>query len=368
LTRDTVALRVKYLSSTVFFDELKRRVDLDFENSGRSSRGDRRMYIKSAAIVAWFVASYVLLVFFAANAGEGVVLAISLGLAAAGIGFAIQHDANHGGYSEHRASNKLWAMTLDALGGSSYMWCRKHNIIHHTYPNIAGIDDDIDIGPLGRLAPGQARRAFHRHQALYMWLVYAMLAFKWHFFDDFWSFIRGRVGRHRFPRPRGWDLVQMVAGKLVFAVWAIVVPLSQHSVATIVPFYVLTSMVLGFTLAIVFQLAHCVEAAHFPAARRPPDRMGNEWAAHQVETSVDFARDSRWLTWYLGGLNFQIEHHLFPKICHVHYPRIARIVEKTCADHGIEYRSHTTLFNALASHRRWLRQMGRGRDASIRER
>jgi linoleoyl-CoA desaturase len=316
------------------------------------------MHIKTALIFGWFIGSYLLLVFFAASVAEGVALSISLGLAAAGIGFAVQHDANHGGYSEHRLSNRFWAMSLDLLGGSSYMWRWKHNVIHHTYPNITGVDDDIDLGALGRLAPGQPHRAFHRHQAVYMWLVYAMLAFKWHFIDDFSSLIRGRVGSHIFPRPRGWDLVQMLGGKIVFAGWAIVVPLSQHSAAAVALYYALTSMTLGFTLAVVFQLAHCVEDARFPWALTP-GRMGSEWAVHQVETSIDFAQKSPWLTWYLGGLNYQIEHHLFPKICHVHYPRIARIVQETCRDHDVQYRAHGTFLGALASHRRWLHQMGR---------
>jgi linoleoyl-CoA desaturase len=87
--------------------------------------------------------------------------------------------------------------------------------------------------------------------------------------------------------------------------------------------------------------------------------MATPWAVHQVETTVDFARGSRVLTWLLGGLNFQIEHHLFPRMCHVNYPAIAPVVEQTCRDYGVDYKQNATLCSALRSHYRWLRAMGR---------
>jgi linoleoyl-CoA desaturase len=111
-------------------------------------------------------------------------------------------------------------------------------------------------------------------------------------------------------------------------------------------------------MSVVFQLAHCVEDADFPQAEDGANRLPSTWAVHQVETTVDFARHNWFLTWYLGGLNFQIEHHLFPTICHIHYPRISSIVQKTCADYNVRYVSHDGVLAVLASHWRWLRRMG----------
>jgi linoleoyl-CoA desaturase len=122
--------------------------------------------------------------------------------------------------------------------------------------------------------------------------------------------------------------------------------------------YLLTSFVQGLTLSIIFQLAHCVESAAFPLPRHGTARIENSWAAHQVETTVDFARHSRLLSWFIGGLNFQVEHHLFPRICHIHYPAISHLIEETCIGFGLRYNAHDTFRGALASHFRWLRRMG----------
>jgi len=109
----------------------------------------------------------------------------------------------------------------------------------------------------------------------------------------------------------------------------------------------------------VFQLAHCVEEASFPLPGKVSGRVDNAWAVHQAETTVDFARRSRVAAWFLGGLNFQIEHHLFPRISHVNYPALSRVVEETCRDFGVRYTQYTSLRAGMASHFRWLRRMGR---------
>jgi linoleoyl-CoA desaturase len=250
-------------------------------------------------------------------------------------------------------------MTLDLMGGSSYIWRFKHGLFHHSYPNLSGADDDIDIGPLGRLAPGQRRRFFHGLQQYYLWAFYGLLTVKWNFVDDFKNALRGRIGSHTFPRPKGWELVNLLVAKLAFCGWALVLPALFHRWWVVLLFYALTSFVLGVTLAVVFQFAHCVEEADFPEPPAGPQTMGTPWAIHQLRTTVDFARRNPVLTWYLGGLNFQIEHHLFPRICHVHYPAIAPIVQKVCAEFDVRYRANDGFFSAMASHWRWLRAMGR---------
>ena len=171
---------------------------------------------------------------------------------------------------------------------------------------------------------------------------------------------RARIAGHRFARPRGGRLIELVAGKALFCGWAFVVPALFHPWWVVLLLYATTSLVLGSTLAVIFMLAHCVEEADFPTPPPGSDRLPDAWAVHQVQTTVDFARKSRLLTWYVGGLNFQIEHHLFPRICHVHYPRISGIVEKVCDEFNVRYAAHDGFFAALASHWRWLRRLGRG--------
>ena len=210
------------------------------------------------------------------------------------------------------------------MGGSSYFWARKHNTIHHSYANITGHDDDINLGFLGRLSPHQKRLKFHRFQHFYLWVLYGFLPIKWHVYDDFRDLATGRVGGNRFARPKGWDLAVFIGGKTFFFSLAFVVPLLMHPAWAVLLLYITASLVEGMVLSVVFQLAHCVQEAAFPLPRPDTGRMETAWAVHQVETTVDFARGNRLLSWFIGGLNFQIEHHLFPRICHVHYPALAR--------------------------------------------
>ena len=238
-------------------------------------------------------------------------------------------------------------MTLDMLVSSSYVWRWKHSVFHHTYPNLSGADDEIDLGPFGRLSPAQPRYRIHRFQQFYLWALYGLLGAKWHFVDDFKNVAQARIARNRFPRPRGWTLLELICGKVLFFGWALVVPALFHRWRVVLLFYAMISFVVGLTLSVAFQLAHCVEEADFPQPRSGTDQLSSAWAVHHFQTTVDFARRSRLLTWYLGGLNFQIEHHLFPKICHVHYPRISGIVQAVCAEFGVRYAAHDRLLPAV---------------------
>jgi linoleoyl-CoA desaturase len=341
-----------------FYNEVKRRVDDYFARTGFSRRDSPRMVLKTIAILLWVAVSYALLVFAAETWWQATLCSVSLAFAVAGVGFNIQHDGNHGAYSRSALVNRLMGLTLDVLGGSSYVWQWKHNIFHHTYPNVSGADDDLDVGPFARLAPAQPRYGYHRFQQIYLWALYGFLGPKWHFVDDFKNVTRGRIGSSAFPRPRGLRLVELLLGKALFFSWALVLPALFHPLRAVAVFYLLTAFLVGIVLGVVFQLAHCVEEADFPEPVPGDGALESAWAAHQVQTTVDFARGNGFLTWYLGGLNFQIEHHLFPRICHVHYPAIAAIVEPACAEFGVRYVANDTFRGAVRSHWRWLRRMG----------
>jgi linoleoyl-CoA desaturase len=357
-TERTERSRLKFAATCEFHRELRRRVGQYFSTTGRTRRDCPRMYLKAAVILAWFTTSYVLLVFFAATWWQALPLAVSMGLSIAAVGFNIHHDGGHGAFSRRPWINKLTALTMDLTGASSYLWARKHNSIHHSYANITGHDDDINIGLLGRLSPHQPRLPVHRWQHYYLWGFYGLLPVKWLLFDDFWQVVTGRIGGHRIARPRGWDLLTFVAGKAVALSLTFALPLMLHPIWVVALFYGVTSIVLGVVLSVVFQMAHCVEEASFPMPRADTGRIESSWAVHQVETTVDFARGNRLITWLIGGLNFQIEHHLFPQICHVHYPGLSSVVEQTCHDFGVSYVAQKSFFAGVASHFRWLRRMG----------
>jgi linoleoyl-CoA desaturase len=338
-----------------FHLELRRRVKTFLDGTGRPPRGLPSIYLKSAVLLGALAALYVLLVFAAATWWQAALLAGLLGLVMAGIGFNVAHDGSHGAFSSRGWVNRMAAGALDLLGGSSYVWRVKHNRLHHTAPNVVGMDDDIDVAPFGRLSPEQPRRWFHRLQHLYLWPLYGLLPMKWQLVDDFRAVAQGRVGPNPFPRPRGAALVVFVAGKAVFFALAIGIPALFHPLWVVLLFYAASSVVLGITLSVVFQLAHCVEEAEFPGAVDPE----TDWAKRQVRSTVDFSPGNRLLTWYLGGLNYQVEHHLFPRVSHALYPRLAPVVREVCAEHGVPHRVNASFGSAIRSHYRWLRRMGR---------
>ncbi|MBC7783848.1 MAG: acyl-CoA desaturase [Burkholderiales bacterium] len=358
---DPQQTRVKFSGSDRFVRELRRRVDAYFEQTGKSKRDCPQMYFKTAMILAWFFGAYALLMFVAMSWWLVALVAVALGVAVAAIGFNIQHDGGHRAYSDRKWINKLMSLSLDLMGGSSYLWDWKHNSFHHTYTNIHGHDDDIDMGALGRLSPHQPHYGFHRLQGIYVWALYGLIAIKWHLFDDFHNLITGRIGGHSIKRPKGADLAIFIGGKIVFFSMAFVIPMMFHSPWAVIGVYLLASFVSGVVLSVVFQLAHCVEEAEFPVpVAAPPDsaKIDNDWAVHQLETTVDFARGSRIACWFLGGLNFQVEHHLFSRICHIHYPALSKVVEDTCREFGVRYNAHKTFWSAVGSHYRFLVEMG----------
>lgn len=349
--------RIRFDTASPFFRDLKQRVDTYFETTGQKPNDVGRMYLKSAIILSWWIGSYIA---FMLTDGwiAALIAAVSAGLAMAGLGMSVQHDGGHRAYSKHKWVNAASARVLDLLGASSYIWNYKHNILHHTYPNVVGADDDVDIGTLARLAPGSERRPMHRWQQLYMWPLYGFITLKWHLWDDFRQLAIGRIGPHAFPRPKGRDRVVFWAGKVLFFAWALVLPLLIKPLGLALLFYFVSQFVTGLVLGVTFQLAHCVEEASYfePGADGKPVVI--DFARHQLGTTIDFATANPLATWYMGGLNFLAVHHVFPRICHIHYPAVSKIIAEACAEHGVHYQPTPSIRAALRSHYRWLRTLG----------
>jgi linoleoyl-CoA desaturase len=366
------APRVTFPPHSPLYVALRERVDAALRARGVRPDGGARLVRKTVVVLAWLAAAYGLLVFWAPAWWAAVPLTVALGLAVAAVGFNVQHDGGHDAFGATRRRNRLAAHALDLVGGSSYVWRYKHAFYHHHFTNMEGLDDDVEAGPFLRLAPDQARRPWHRLQHWYMWGLFAFLPAKWAFVDDFRAVLRGRVGDQRMPRPGTRDLLLLMAGKALYVGWLFALPLAVgHSPAHVLGLYALGAVVVGTCLSVIFQLAHCVEEADFPG--RPgaspegaPVRAELPWAEHQLATTVDFAPRSRVLGWYLGGLNMQVEHHLFPRVSHVHYPVLLPVVRETCAEFGVLHRSHPTFFAALRSHVRHVRGLGRAPDAHRR--
>jgi linoleoyl-CoA desaturase len=350
--------RIEFQGGGPMYAEMRRRVREVLADEDLRRGGERAMYVKAAVFLLTIAVTWALMVFAADAWWQTVPLAVLLAVALAGLGFNVSHDANHGSYSSNRLLNRSMRWTFDLMGASSYVWRTKHNVAHHTYTNVAGADADIDSMPFARFAPDQRRHPWHRWQHVYLWPLYGLVATKWYTFGDAAYLIKGRVEQSPLRWPRGAELVGFLLGKVAFLSWTLIVPMLFRPVWQVLAVFALVSFVLALIMVVVFQLAHCLEEADFASVDGMAGAGRTEWAWHQLETTCDFAPGNRLLTWYLGGLNYQVEHHLFSTVPHTHHPLIAPIVREVCREYGAPYHVHPTFRSALASHQRWLRRMG----------
>jgi len=273
----------------------------------------------------------------------------------------VMHDANHGSYSGNSRVNYWLGHSLNLVGGSVFNWKLQHNILHHTYTNIIDMDDDIEDKLILRFSPHTEVKWYHRFQFIYAFVLYGILTLYWVLGKDFVQFRKYiRTGINKESRSRNRViLLKIIAFKFLYLFIFIAAPILflQLPVWSYISGWLLMHFVAGIVLTVIFQLAHTVENTTHPL----PGEEGtieNTWAIHQLSTTVNFSRKSRFLTWYLGGLNFQVEHHLFPGICHIHYPAIAPIVKQTAEEFGIPYLENGSLLQAVSSHVRMLKTYG----------
>jgi linoleoyl-CoA desaturase len=345
---------------SAFARELRAEVGAYFSERGLSTHANAAMVAKTVCMLGLTFVPYAVVMTVAMPPLAMLGLAMLIGLGMAGMGFSIAHDALHGAYSSSRRWNDLLGASLEILGGSRYFWRLTHNTIHHTYTNVPGVDDDlVSAEPLVRLAPGEGRRGYHRFQQWYAWPLYALATLNWLYVKDYKYLASSRIGPFDgIEHPRG-EVRRMFAFKAFHHGWSLVLPLLVLDVAwwQVLVGYLAMNLTAGLVLAVVFQLAHVVDGPDY-AVPDGEDRVPRDWLVHQVRTSANFAPRSRLLTWFLGGLNHQIEHHAFPKVCSVHYPAIAPIVERVCRRHGVPYHVHPTFRAAVASHFGMLRRLG----------
>lgn len=353
------AERVLFEGGGEFIREMRGEVACYLADERIRRTGVLHLYAKTSLAIGLMVTSWTVLVVMHRQPALIAPSLAGLALGAILTAACVQHDANHGAPFRRSRYNHLLGWTADALlGFSSYAWRVKHNIAHHTYTNIDGYDEDATQVPFARFAPSQQPRPWYRLQHFYIWPMYALMVVRLQTIGDLITLTRGHVGHTTLRPPRRWDLAGLVGGKAVFVSWALVVPLLFYPWWAVLAAYLVFTMMLSLIMATTFQLAHCVEEADF-AHPRELVAARHIWAVHEVETTVDFCADNRVLTWLLGGLNFQIEHHLFPGIPHTHYPAIAQIVRRGCSRHGVRYTTQPSLRAALRSHYLHLRTMGR---------
>lgn len=347
------------LAGSNFHAELKKRVQAYFKDQRKTPTGNFSLYFKAGLLWSLYVALYVHTVFFTPDLWIAFVECLFMGVLTASIGFNVMHDGGHGSFSRSSFWNKAAAFSVNALGASGIMWNNKHNIIHHTYTNIDGIDDDIEIKPLLRMCPTQKHYAIHRFQHYYVWFLYSLLLLFWLFYSDYDKYFRQKVGEVPLKKMSVGQHISFWIAKVAYSFAMFVVPIYMLGFVPWLIGFLTLALTAGFILSIVFQLAHTVEETSFPVPDAVTNKLESEWAVHQLSTTANFATNNKFISWFVGGLNFQIEHHLFPKISHVHYPQISKIIKQTCQEYNIQYIEYRRMRHAIASHAGFLKKMGR---------
>ncbi|MCW3112900.1 MAG: acyl-CoA desaturase [Segetibacter sp.] len=342
-----------------FHSELKRRINDYFTESNLSTTGNYKLYTKAAILLVGFTITYVHLVFFTPSTVWALLEAGLLGGLMSAIGFNIMHDGGHGSFSESPFINKCAAITLGILGGSPFMWNVKHNIIHHAFTNIDGVDDDIDARPFLRMASTQKKYKIHNFQHWYFWAPYCLLHFYWSFVSDYKKYFTKKIQNMPLKKMDTADHISFWTFKAIYYSLFIVIPIITIGFTSWLIGFLFFTAITGFILSIVFQLAHTVEHTHFPVPDVVTNKIEDEWAIHQLKTTANFATRSKLVSWYVVVLNFQIEHHLFPKISHIHYPEISKIIKQACHEYGVQYVEYKKMSQAVFSHIAYLKQMAK---------
>lgn len=345
--------------SREFGKTVKARVDDYFTEKGLSKHANAQMVAKTIILLSLYFGAYALILSGQFSPGVMWALTIVMGIGMAGIGFSVSHDALHGAYSSSNAINKTLGLTFDLMGANGYIWKITHNIVHHTYTNIHGHDEDLEVAEFIRLSPHSEYKPVHRVQHILAFFAYSFATLFWVFIKDYRYFLKPNLGPYENKSHPPIEWFTLFATKLLYYTYTLVIPMLVLDITWVqlAIGFVSLHLTAGLILGIIFQLAHVVEETDHPTPNEE-NMIDEHWMIHEMVTTNNFARNNKLLSWYIGGLNYQIEHHLFPRVCSIHYPAISHIVEKTAGEFGIPYNHHDTFREAVASHYRTLKKFG----------
>ncbi len=344
-----------------FLATLRRRVNEHFQTRSISKYGNYNMVIKSIFMFTLYFAPLILMLTgIITNVWVLLALWMIMGLGKGGIGLSIMHDANHGAYSSNKNVNLWMGYSVNLIGANAALWKIQHNVLHHTYTNIHEADEDIDVPMFLRFSPHQKRYWIHRFQHLYVWFFYGISTLTWVTFRDFTQLARFKKKGLISEKKAKKELLQIIGWKLLYFSYILVLPMLILPVSPwmVLFFFFCMHFVTGLTLSLIFQTAHVMPTSDFPLPNEEGS-MESNWAVHQLATTTNFSPRSKIFSWLIGGLNYQVEHHLFSNICHIHYKDISKIVSKTASEFNIPYYSQRNFVLAVWSHIKMLHALGR---------
>jgi linoleoyl-CoA desaturase len=343
-----------------FTATLRKNVNNYFKEKGISTKGNFKMIFKSITMISCYLLPFIMILCVPMSPWLIIPLSIAMGIGMAGIGMSVMHDAVHGSFSKKGWINSLFGSTMYIIGGNKFNWKVQHNILHHTYTNIEGFDEDIEPKGSMRLSDQTPLKKVHRYQYIYAFFLYCLMTLS-RMVNEFKQLIKynkAGITKAQGCSPRK-EMLKLALGKVFYLIVLLGLPMifSPFSWGIIILGFFTMHFVAGIFMSTVFQMAHLVENASQPLPVN--GIINNEWMIHEMETTANFSRKSKLFGWLIGGLNFQIEHHLFPNICHIHYNAISPIVERTANEFGVPYNENRTFLKAIRSHIRLLKSLGK---------
>lgn len=358
---NSAPIRFSRIDSAKFFKTLNARVNAYFKENNLSKTGNWKLHVKTICMFSLFLTPYFLILALDISSWWKLLFSVIMGFGMAGIGMNVMHDGNHGSYSNKKWLNKFMGGTIYILAGNVYNWQVQHNVLHHTYTNIHGHDEDLDAGRIVRFSQHAKWLKIHKFQHYYSLFLYGLLTFNWAITTDFKQskkYLSKKLSYGKLPSPfKQWSTIAITKAIYV-AIW-ILVPIFIGDIVwwkVLIGFFVM-HYTAGLILSIIFQLAHVVKETQMPL----PDETGtmkNTWAIHQLFTTVNFSTNNKIVNWFTGGLNHQVEHHIFPNICHIHYSKISKIVRETTQEFNLPYYEYKTTRAAIIAHFQHLKKMG----------
>lgn len=357
---NTKSIKFSNIDKAKFFRILNKKVNTYFKENNIKKTGNSFLYFKAFTMFALFLTPLAVLLTVPLPVWAQLLMVVTIGIGMAGVGMNVMHDANHGAFSSREWVNKLMGSSIYILAGNVYNWQIQHNVLHHTYTNIQGYDEDIDAGRIIRFSPHAKWMKMHRFQKYYAFALYGLLTINWAITTDFkqsYKYLKRKLSYGKAPNPvTQWT--KLIIAKIVYYSLWIALPLyAGYSWSQVLTGFFIMHYTAGIILSVVFQLAHVMPNTDMPL----PDESGsmeNTWAIHQLHTTSNFAPNGKIVEFYTGGLNHQVEHHLYTNISHVHYKKIATFVKETALEHGLPYNEYETMWQALKEHYKQLKKLG----------
>jgi len=339
-------IRFSNVDKAKFFRTLNKKVNSYFKENNIKKTGNTKLYIKAIVMFVLFLVPLVIL--FTVDNLSGwmqALMMVVIGIGMAGVGMNVMHDANHEVFSSKKWVNKLMGSTIYILAGNDYNWKVQHNVLHHTYTNIVGYDEDIDAGRIIRFSKNSKWYSIHKYQKYYSFFLYGLLTVNWAITTDFkqtYNYLKRKLSYGDMPNP-ATQWTKLIIGKVVYySLWVALPLYLGYAWWQVLIGFMIMHYTAGIILSVTFQLAHVMPT----------------WAIHQLHTTSNFAPKNWLVEFYTGGLNHQVEHHLFTQVSHIHYRKLAEFVKETAQEFKLPYNEYETMFGAIREHYRQLKVLG----------